>query len=64
MSGPSAEAGKMPGKAFLCWGLVVLFFLLVGKMLTWERGPAVSLPSLALAVSEPTWVRAVVREVL
>lgn len=38
------------GKVLLCQGLVVLFFLLAGKILTWEGYPAGSLPSLVLAV--------------
>lgn len=38
------------GKAFLCRGLVVLFFLLAGKMPTWESYLAVSPLSVVLAV--------------
>lgn len=38
------------GKVFLCQGLAFLFFLLAGKILTWEGYPAGSLPSLVLAV--------------
>lgn len=54
------------GKAFLCQGvgLVVLFFLLAGKMPTWESYLAVSPLSVVLAVLERTSVMAAVREVL
>jgi hypothetical protein len=38
------------GKVLLCQGLVVLFFLLAGRILTWRGYPAGSLPSLVLAV--------------